>query len=29
MLSLISLLVFYSALDIAPGPGRQDIIMTA
>lgn len=26
MLSLISLLVFYSALDIAPGPGRQDII---
>ncbi|UIK07831.1 ABC transporter permease [Neorhizobium galegae] len=26
MLSLISLLVFYSALDIAPGPGRQDIV---
>ncbi|MBB6487198.1 ABC transporter permease [Rhizobium lusitanum] len=26
MLSLISLLVFYSALGIAPGPGRQDII---
>jgi peptide/nickel transport system permease protein len=26
MLSLISLLVFYSWLDIAPGPGRQDII---
>uniref|UniRef100_UPI0031011DFF ABC transporter permease n=1 Tax=Neorhizobium sp. EC2-8 TaxID=3129230 RepID=UPI0031011DFF len=26
MLSMISLLVFYSALDIAPGPGRQDII---
>jgi peptide/nickel transport system permease protein len=26
MLSLISLLIFYSALDIAPGPGRQDII---
>jgi peptide/nickel transport system permease protein len=25
MLSLISLLVFYSALGIAPGPGRQDI----
>lgn len=26
MLSLISLLLFYSALGIAPGPGRQDII---
>ncbi|MFT4001352.1 MAG: ABC transporter permease [Rhizobium sp.] len=26
MLSLISLLVFYSALGLAPGPGRQDII---
>ncbi|NTF45449.1 ABC transporter permease [Rhizobium sp. AC27/96] len=26
MLSLISLLIFYSALGIAPGPGRQDII---
>nr|WP_210348979.1 ABC transporter permease [Agrobacterium sp. Ap1] len=26
MLSLISLLIFYSWLDIAPGPGRQDII---
>ena len=26
MLSLISLLVFYSAFGIAPGPGRQDII---
>ncbi|MBT9371667.1 ABC transporter permease [Rhizobium sp. CSW-27] len=26
MLALISLLVFYSALGIAPGPGRQDII---
>jgi peptide/nickel transport system permease protein len=26
MLSMISLLIFYSALGIAPGPGRQDII---
>jgi peptide/nickel transport system permease protein len=26
MLSLISLLIFYSWLDLAPGPGRQDII---
>lgn len=26
MLALISLLVFYSALGIAPGPGRQDIV---
>jgi peptide/nickel transport system permease protein len=26
MLSMISLLIFYSWLDIAPGPGRQDII---
>ncbi|AYD04288.1 ABC transporter permease [Neorhizobium sp. NCHU2750] len=26
MLSLISLLIFYSWLGIAPGPGRQDII---
>ncbi|MEJ5021803.1 ABC transporter permease [Ochrobactrum vermis] len=26
MLALISLLVFYATLDIAPGPGRQDII---
>jgi peptide/nickel transport system permease protein len=26
MLSLISLLVFYATLGIAPGPGRQDII---
>lgn len=26
MLSLISLLIFYSWLDIAPGPGRQNII---
>lgn len=26
VLALISLLVFYATLDIAPGPGRQDII---
>lgn len=26
MLSLISLLIFYATLGIAPGPGRQDII---
>lgn len=26
MLSMISLLIFYSALGVAPGPGRQDII---
>lgn len=26
VLALLSLLIFYAALDIAPGPGRQDIV---